>query len=182
MFQLANQMHACLAYIDDKAPLSVIEGQPDMNQLLNFPRVQPDGIAPSQGRLNETQQNMDGSVITGIVPQQQQLQYTQAQAQAQAQVADADGTKSPPYMPDPPDIFEDALHELADDLVKKERQIELLIDSLPGRGFSQMEQEKRMKELEVQLKAVEEEHKESIREKEALLQRLDAVIAKVRRY
>lgn len=52
---------------------------------------------------------------------------------------------------------------------------------LPGLEKSEEEQEARIRVLDVELKEAEEERKEAVREREIWLERLDAVIGKVRR-
>ncbi|KAK3076409.1 hypothetical protein LTS18_013117, partial [Coniosporium uncinatum] len=80
---------------------------------------------------------------------------------------------------DTPQLFQQRLKELAQDLVAKESQIEHLIDTLPGVGTSQRDQEARLKELEKQLQEVEAERVEAALEKERLLERLDSQIMKM---
>ena len=58
----------------------------------------------------------------------------------------------------------------------KTKEIELLIDSLPGTGVSEEEQVKRLEELEKILVQVEERRKEAVLRKEELQERLDLVI------
>lgn len=83
--------------------------------------------------------------------------------------------------PDPPDVFQAAQRELAQDLILKEQQIEYLISSLPGLGNSERDQEQAIRQLEEELKAAEEERKEALKEREEVLQRLDAVIRTIKR-
>lgn len=61
-----------------------------------------------------------------------------------------------------------SLRELAQGLVLKEQQIEYLIQSLPGIGSSERDQERRIRELQKELRVVEHER----REKEAVRERL----------
>lgn len=63
----------------------------------------------------------------------------------------------------------------------KEQQIELLVDTLPGLGNSQLSQEARIRELEVELKQVTEERKKWVVVQEDLVQRVETVIKSVRR-
>ena len=46
-----------------------------------------------------------------------------------------------------PDKFNATMHEMAQELVLKEQQIEIVIKSLPGIGVNEADQEKRMREL-----------------------------------
>lgn len=83
--------------------------------------------------------------------------------------------------PEEPQAFNAALHEMARDLVIKEQQIEYLINSLPGLGSSAADQEKRMRELEVELREVEAERAKAEVEREALVEGLGKVIVGVQR-
>lgn len=86
-----------------------------------------------------------------------------------------------PQEPDSPELFQSRLQELATDLVRKEQQIEALISVLPGVGSSSSKQEQRMRELDRELRAVEGERVEALKEKEALLRSVDQVIVGIRR-
>lgn len=84
-------------------------------------------------------------------------------------------------LPDAPDVFEAAMRELAQDLVLKEQQIEVIANSLPGLGNSESDQERRIRKLEVEMRTVERERLEAVKEKEAMADRLGEVIGKVKR-
>jgi mediator of RNA polymerase II transcription subunit 21 len=164
-------MHACLAYINDKAPTSRIDGQPDMTPL---PLLRRKDSAPPESQAFTQPSNANANDNNN----------TQQSGGADPDRKDGGGGGGDPllYQPDPPEAFQASLRELARDLIMKEQQIEYLIDVLPGIGQSERAQEARMKELEAQLRDVEGERREAVREKEALVQRLDEVIARVRRY
>ncbi|KAI0387499.1 mediator of RNA polymerase II transcription subunit 21 [Hypomontagnella monticulosa] len=83
--------------------------------------------------------------------------------------------------PHPDDVFKSAQVELAQDLITKEQQIELLISILPGLDNSEQDQERNIKELEEELKAAEAQRQEAIKEKEDTMAKLDAVIRSIRR-
>lgn len=85
------------------------------------------------------------------------------------------------YRPQPAPAFRATLHELAQDLVVKQAQIEALIDSLPGLGNSQAQQEARIEELEAELKEVEGQRDGARREREELLGRVEGRILGARR-
>lgn len=73
------------------------------------------------------------------------------------------------------------MSELARDLIVKSKQIEFLIQSLPGIGVSEEEQQGRLRNLEQQLKEAEQERVRAIEDKERARERLETVIVKLRR-
>lgn len=73
------------------------------------------------------------------------------------------------------------MSELARDLIVKSKQIEVLIQSLPGIGVSEEEQQGRLRSLEQQLKEAEQERVRAIEDKERARERLETVIVKLRR-
>lgn len=81
--------------------------------------------------------------------------------------------------PPEPARFRADLAELARDLVLKSKQVELLIDSLPGAGFSESEQMARVRALEEQLVAAENERQQVLVESAQLLGKCDDLILKV---
>jgi len=83
--------------------------------------------------------------------------------------------------PYPAETFKAGQRELAQDLILKEQQIEYLISILPGLDHSEEDQEEKIQRLEEELKAIEEKRKVAVKEKEALLIRLDEVIRNVKR-
>lgn len=76
---------------------------------------------------------------------------------------------------DPVELRND-MTELAKDIVLKARQIEVLIDSLPGIGISAKEQLEKVKTLEAQMEQVENERDQAYNEKEELLKKCDELI------
>jgi mediator of RNA polymerase II transcription subunit 21 len=83
--------------------------------------------------------------------------------------------------PHPADFFKAGQKELAQDLILKEQQIEYLISVLPGLDNSEKDQEQTIRQLEEELKVAETRRKEALKEKEAILARLESVIRNVRR-
>ncbi|KAI8956102.1 mediator of RNA polymerase II transcription subunit 21 [Xylaria longipes] len=83
--------------------------------------------------------------------------------------------------PHPQDVFRAALVELAQDLITKEQQIELLISILPGLDNSEQDQERNIRELEEELKVAEAQRQEAIKEREETLAKINAVIRSIRR-
>lgn len=83
--------------------------------------------------------------------------------------------------PYPEDVFKAGQKELAQDLIIKEQQIEALISMLPGLDNSEEDQEDTIRQLEEELMAAEKKRKEAVKEKEAVLARLEGVIRSVKR-
>lgn len=77
--------------------------------------------------------------------------------------------------------FKDGQRELAQDLITKEQQIELLISTLPGLENSEEDQERTIKQLEEELKAQEAQRKQALKAREEVLGRLDGVIRSIKR-
>ena len=102
-----------------------------------------------------------------------QSQPTQTPGQTQA-------SDAPPAQPTGEEFNED-LKEMAKDLVVKSQQIEMLIANLPGVNSSEEEQVKRMKELERELEDLEGERIQAVKEKEALLKKVEEKIMGVGR-
>ncbi|GLB06618.1 RNA polymerase II mediator complex subunit [Aspergillus tubingensis] len=97
------------------------------------------------------------------------------------QQQNADGTAEGLPAPDSPATFAARQRELARDLVIKEQQIEYLISVLPGIDSSEAEQERRIRELEGELRVVEGVREERRRELGMLRRRLEGVLGVVER-
>lgn len=83
--------------------------------------------------------------------------------------------------PHPTNVFKASQVELAQDLITKEQQIELLISMLPGLDNSEQDQERNIKELEEELRIAEAQRQEAIKEREDTMAKLDTVIRSIRR-
>jgi mediator of RNA polymerase II transcription subunit 21 len=83
--------------------------------------------------------------------------------------------------PYPPDVFKAGQRELAQDLILTEQKIEYLISTLPGLDHSEQDQERRILELEEELKAAEEKRKVAVKEKDVILAKLEQVIRNIKR-
>jgi mediator of RNA polymerase II transcription subunit 21 len=149
--QLLTQVFSSIRYIDTRHPYISIPGQSNQNPFATDPNSQQTGH-PSDAQTT----------------QQQQQENQQLQA----------GEELPP---DNPEVFQEKLKELARDLVLKEQQIEFLIETLPGLGNSQEDQEKRIKELEGQLREVESERAVAEKERAQLVELVEGRILGVRR-
>ncbi|CUM66697.1 uncharacterized protein PRCAT00004375001 [Priceomyces carsonii] len=75
--------------------------------------------------------------------------------------------------------FDSTINELLTDIILKSRQISMLIDSLPGIGVSPANQLKLIEDLSNNLKDVERERIEKIKEKDALLKWCESLITDV---
>ncbi len=144
-------MYASISYIRQHHPYGEIPGQPSQAPQAHEPAA-------------ASNENGESAQTNGVATSQQQL-------------SEREGT--PP--PEETQAFNAALHEMARDLVIKEQQIEYLINSLPGLGSSGADQEKRMRELEVELREVEAERAKAEVEREALVEGLGKVIVGVQR-
>ncbi|KAF4635884.1 hypothetical protein G7Y89_g2219 [Cudoniella acicularis] len=89
--------------------------------------------------------------------------------------------QDPDVDPYPAEQFKAGQRELAQDLILKEQQIEYLISILPGLENSEKDQEQTIKRLEEDLRIAEEQRKQALKEKEAVLARLEGVIRSVKR-
>lgn len=66
-------------------------------------------------------------------------------------------------------------------MIVREQQIELLISTLPGLENTTGDQQKRIAELEEELKKEEAKRAEAVKEKDVMLQKLEEVIRSIRR-
>ncbi|TVY46494.1 Mediator of RNA polymerase II transcription subunit [Lachnellula occidentalis] len=89
--------------------------------------------------------------------------------------------REPDIEPVSAEEFKAGQKELAQDLIMKEQQIELLISVLPGLDNSEKDQERMIMQLEDELKVAEENRREAVKEKEEVLARLEGVIRSVKR-
>ena len=162
-------MYASIRYIQTHHSYATILSQPDQNpHARNVPTSIPTSAwLPPEGGTNGSSGRATSPAVEAV---------SQPQLDAQNGPEDSSGLR-----PDPPHIFEEALKELAQDLVVKEQQIEYLIDALPGIGKSEVEQVNRIRDLESQLREVETRRQEAVKEKQRCIERLDGVIGRVRR-
>jgi len=149
-----TQMYASLMYIQTRHPYGDIPGQPSQ--------------APASAS------NSAAAALTNGDASQQQSHPTRNTTEQRTE---------PPSTPPPeqPDVFNSALRELAQDLVLKEQQMEIIINSLPGLGNSEADQENLMRRYEIELRDAEAERSQAEEERERMVGVLGEVINKVRR-
>lgn len=150
--QLNTQMFASLNYVHTRHPYGNIPGQP--SQAPQSAGVQENGAPAANGDSQQQQQQGDGP--TG---------------------SHEAGTPTPETQ----DAFTAALRELAQDLVLQEQQIEIIVNQLPGIGSSEADQERRMRELEAEMRVVEEQRAKKEVEREQMVDLLGEVIGRVKR-
>jgi len=163
-------MYASINYIKTRHPCGEIPGQPSQAPP-PAPLPAPAPAPPQQGLTNG-----DASALEPDGPAHSAPAAPAAPVQEQPR-EQRDG--SPP--PERPDAFNAALHELARDLVLQEQQIELLINSLPGLGNSEVSQESRMRELGAELREVEVARAEAEEGRERMVDALGELLAGTRR-
>ncbi|KAK9460595.1 mediator complex, subunit Med21 [Lipomyces oligophaga] len=82
---------------------------------------------------------------------------------------------------DDPAVFEATKNELARDIMIRTRQIDLLIDSLPGAGVSETDQLARVERLKEELIEADQEQKKWLEERDMLLAKCDSVVLQLSR-
>ncbi|KAJ5387524.1 Mediator complex subunit Med21 [Penicillium cosmopolitanum] len=167
--QLATQFYATLGYLStyhDNSPAipppNVPSAAPALSKMTKnttSPPI-PASVAASAG-------GSGGPATSPPPPPPQQPGATEIQDPNQ------------PPEPDSPHIFASRQRELARDLIIKEQQIEYLISVLPGIGTSEAEQEAKIRELEVQLRDVEEKREAKALELKKLRGKLENVLGAV---
>ena len=157
-------MFACLHWVSNNSVPQSIQGQP---------YLPPDGVLPG---LNNSQPTPTGAAQDS----QQQLNATEpSQSTAVNGVSAAPATN--------PDLeaanrdYQITLRELAQDLVVKEQQIEMLVKDMPGLNRSQNDQEARMKNLEAEAQTLEAQAKDVDQERELLIKRVEETMMRIRR-
>lgn len=83
--------------------------------------------------------------------------------------------------PDSREVFTKRQHEMAKDLIVKEKQIEYLISTLPGLDTSTAQQNERIRALESELSAVEETRRARREELADLKDNVDELLGAVGR-
>ncbi|KAI5204359.1 hypothetical protein AUEXF2481DRAFT_558000 [Aureobasidium subglaciale EXF-2481] len=154
---LATQMFASIRYIQTRHQFGIIPDQPDMSDpISNAPAPLQPNAAP------------DAPTATAVEQDTNANSALEAHEHGQPR-------------PDDPATFQAALRELARDLVLKEQQIEYLISVLPGIGESEANQNQRILVLEKELREADEERKQALAEREAMLDKLGALAGECKR-
>ena len=160
-------MFACLHWVSNNSAPGSIDGQPYMP---------PDGILPSVNGVHSLDNNAVQSAYnnSGNTEVQSPTGVNGVSVSAATPMPTAEqATEDHDY--------EATLRELAQDLVVKERQIELLMKDLPGLNSSQIEQESRIKQTEDEAKSLEDQAQHAARTRETLIQRVEETMLRVRR-
>ncbi|PYI17169.1 putative RNA polymerase II transcription mediator complex subunit Srb7 [Aspergillus violaceofuscus CBS 115571] len=169
--QLATQFYATLGYLTTYHDNSAATVPP-----------QTPHAAPALAKIPKTSSAPPVPASAPLAAQQQSNQTQQTPAENPAPVQPGAPEDTPtqdptlPPAPDSPRTFAARQRELARDLVIKEQQIEYLISVLPGIGSSEAEQERRIKELEGELRRWEGVRGERMQELKALRGRLEGVL------
>jgi mediator of RNA polymerase II transcription subunit 21 len=150
--QLLTQFFSTVSYLSQRHPL--IAPDPDPTDPYTNP---PSAIAGTQQQTPNP--GDEAAPSSGILPGPE----------------DTDRSVYP-LRPAPPPVFADAQRELAEDLVLKGQQIELLISRLPGIGRGQEEQAEEIKILAQKVRDMEEKRKAKRKEMREYVGRLDEVI------
>ncbi|GFF48803.1 mediator of RNA polymerase II transcription subunit 21 [Aspergillus lentulus] len=179
--QLATQFYATIGYLSTYHD--------------NSPAIPPADIPDAAPALAKIPKNSTAPPVPAGAPVPAQSQASPpaqnpAHGAAGAGTSVGDGGQTPgpaagagadPNLPAPdsPRTFASRQRELARDLIIKEQQIEYLISVLPGIDSSEAEQQKRIRELEGELRAVEEERELKMRELKKLRRTLENVLRAV---
>lgn len=178
--QLATQFYATIGYLSTYHD--------------NSPAIPPPNIPDAAPALAKIPKNSTAPPVPAGAPVPLQSQASPpaqnpAHGAAGAGTSVGDGGQTPgpaggavdPNLPPPdsPRTFASRQRELARDLIIKEQQIEYLISVLPGIDSSEAEQEKRIRELEGELRRVEEERELKMRELSRLRRTLENVLRAV---
>jgi mediator of RNA polymerase II transcription subunit 21 len=151
--QLLTQFFSTISYLSQRHPL--VAPEPDPSDPFTNP--------PSSAALAASQTPNPAD------PSQQ--------AASGAMAGPEDTDRAPyPLHPVSQQTFENAQRELAEDLVLKGQQIELLISRLPGIGRGEEEQAEEIKVLVDKVREMETRRKEKRREMRQFVRRLEGVV------
>ncbi|KAH8705168.1 putative RNA polymerase II transcription mediator complex subunit Srb7 [Talaromyces proteolyticus] len=187
--QLATQFYATLCYLTtyhdhipaDSPPPSANRTNA-MPSLAKIPRNQPNATpvpADAVAKQSAEQQGQGSPSVGAAVPVE--ASTLPPGAGPATPVIPGHGDPNQPPQPDSPELFAYRQRELARDLIIKEQQIEYLISRLPGIGSSEAEQEARIRELEDELRQVQDKKERKALELKRLSKKLEAVLGTVER-
>ncbi|KAI9935013.1 hypothetical protein ASPWEDRAFT_54057 [Aspergillus wentii DTO 134E9] len=169
--QLATQFYATLGYLSTYHD--------------NSPTIPPPQVPDAAPALAKIPKNSSAPPAPAGVPAAAQASPPPPQSAQLARGASETGQGGEvvdpnlPPAPDSPRTFASRQRELARDLIIKEQQIEYLISVLPGIGSSEAEQESKIRELEKELRGVEEEREQKAKELKKLRRRLETALGAV---
>jgi mediator of RNA polymerase II transcription subunit 21 len=151
--QLLTQFFSTISYLSQRHPL--VAPDPDPNDPFTNP---PSAAAAASQTPNPADPSQTVST-SGVNP------------------GPEDTERAPyPLRPVSQQTFETAQQELAEDLVLKGQQIELLISRLPGIGRGEEQQAEEIKALTEKVREMEARQKEKRREMRRYVKRLDNVV------
>lgn len=165
--QLIQQFNATINYVNTNSEPSLLD-EDDPNSYSNMAANAPVPQAQQQQQQPQQQQQQQQSQQISPAPQNQQSQGQ----------SNSGGSKNTTPVQEEAN-FDNTVNELSTDLILKSRQINMLIDSLPGIGVSPEDQLSMIYELSSDLKDIEEERISKIKEKDVLLKILEGLIADV---
>ena len=151
--QLLTQFFSTISYLSQRHPLVAPEPDPS-DPFTNPPSAAAVTASQTPNPADPSQQN----TLAGL--------------------AGPEDTDRAPYplRPVAPATFENAQKELAEDLVLKGQQIELLISRLPGIGRGEEQQAEEIKVLVEKVREMEARRKEKRREMRQVVKRLEGVV------
>ncbi|KIX97479.1 uncharacterized protein Z520_06931 [Fonsecaea multimorphosa CBS 102226] len=158
--QLLTQFFATLSYLSQRHPL--VAPDPDPNDPFTNP---PAGMATARASSRFQALNPPNDTTSAMT------------AIPTVNPGPEDTDRAPfPLHPVPPATFANAQRELAEDLVLKGQQIEMLISRLPGIGKGTQEQAEDIKVLADKVQKMEQERHARRREMKEYADRLERVI------
>ena len=148
--QLLTQFFSTVSYLNQRHPL-----------------IYPEPV-PGDPYTNVPRKDAQDASATGASSRQRYATVIQPGGE--------DATGGRPLLPVTPEIFEEAQHDLAEDLILKGQQIEHLIRSLPGLDKGQEQQAAEIEALVEKVHEMEKQKKQKRREMRECVRKLDDVI------
>ncbi|KAL4910068.1 mediator complex, subunit Med21 [Aspergillus multicolor] len=175
--QLATQFYATIGYLTTYHDNSPAIPPPIPTAAPALAKIQRNSTNPpipasAAAILSQSSPSVAAGAVTPGPPAPSAIPGAEG---GEAGAAPGAGEEGLPPRPDSPRTFAARQRELARDLVIKEQQIEYLISVLPGIGTSEQEQERRIRELEGELREVEEERERKVRELRVLRRRVEGI-------